>query len=99
MFSLLPIFWGTMFGIFARGRVLARPGIDRFMITRNSPLQFVWFGGMIFCAAGIGQLVGCHRDGVSADGVLILAAGIGVAGGSVFIARVFSRRFGRDDVP
>jgi hypothetical protein len=36
-----------MFGIFARGRLLARPSIDRFMIARNSPLQFIWFGGLI----------------------------------------------------
>ena len=96
MFSLLPIFCGAMFGIFARGRVLARPSIDRLMMARNSPLQFIWFAGMIFCAAGVGHLVGCYRDGISAVGVVILAAGIGAVAGSLLIVRVFSRRFVRD---
>ena len=95
MFSLLPIFFGAMFGIFARGRVLARPSIDKFLVAKNSPLQFIWFGGMIFCAAGIGNLIGCFRGGVSADGVVILAGGVGVVSGSLLIVRVFSRRFAR----
>jgi hypothetical protein len=95
MFSLLPVFFGAMFGIFARGRLLARPSIDKFMFARNSPLQFIWFGGLIFCAAGIGNLIGCSRDGVSADGVVILAGGVGVVCGSLLIVRVFSRRFAR----
>ena len=99
MSSLLPVFFGTMFGIFARGRVLARPSIDRFMMARNSPLQFIWFAGMIFCAAGLGHLIGCYRDGISADGVVILSAGIGGVLGSLLIVRVFSRRFVRADVP
>jgi hypothetical protein len=84
-----------MFGIFARGRLLARPSIDKFMIARNSPLQFIWFGGMIFCAAGIGNLIGCYREGVSATGVVTLAAGVGVVSGSLLIVRAFSRRFPR----
>jgi hypothetical protein len=95
MFSLLPIFFGAMSGIFARRRILARPSIDKFMFARNSPLQFIWFGGLIFCAAGIGNLIGCYRDGVSADGVVILAGGVGVVFGSLLIVRVFSRRFAR----
>jgi hypothetical protein len=95
MFSLLPIFLGAMSGIFARGRILARPSIEKFMFARNSPLQFIWFGGLIFCAAGIGNLIGCSRDGVSADGVVILAGGVGMVCGSLLIVRVFSRRFAR----
>jgi len=95
MFSLLPIFFGAMFGMFARGRILARPSIDKFIVARNSPLQFIWFGGMIFCAAGIGNLIGCFREAVSASGVAILAGGVGVVCGSLLIVRVFSRRFPR----
>jgi hypothetical protein len=93
MFSLIPIFFGAMFGIFARGRLLARPSIDKFMVARNSPLQFIWFGGLIFCAAGIGNLIGCFREGISSTGVAILASGVGVVSGSLLIVRVFSRRF------
>ena len=95
MFSLLPIFFGAMFGIFARGRILARPSIDKFIVARNSPLQFIWFGGMIFCSAGIGNLIGCFHETVSASGVSILAGGVGVVSGSLLIVRVFSRRFPR----
>ena len=95
MFSLLPIFIGAMFGIFARGRLLARPSIDRFMIARNSPLQFIWFGGLMFSAAGIGNLIGCYREGVSATGVVGLAGGVGVVSGCLLIVKAFSRRFPR----
>jgi hypothetical protein len=95
MFSLLPIFFGAMSGIFARGRLLVRPSIDKFMFARNSPLQFIWFGGMIFCAAGVGNLIGCSREGLSADGVVILASGVGVVFGSLLIVRILSRRFAR----
>jgi hypothetical protein len=84
-----------MFGIFARGRLLARPSIDRFMIARNSPLQFIWFGGLMFSAAGIGNLIGCYREGVSATGVVGLAGGVGVVSGCLLIVRAFSRRFPR----
>jgi hypothetical protein len=50
---------------------------------------------MIFCAAGIGDLIGCFREGVSTDGVVILAGGIGVVSGSLLIVSFFSRRFPR----
>lgn len=95
MSSLLPIFFGAMFGIFARGHLLARPSIDKFIIGRNSPLQFIWFSGLMFCAAGLGNLIGCYREGLSATGVVILAGGVGVVSGCLLIVRSFSRRFPR----
>ena len=96
MSSLLPIFFGAMFGIFSRGPLLARPSIDLFIVSGNSPLQFIWFGGMVLCAAGIGNLIGCFREAVSASGVVILAGGVGLVSGSFVIVRVFSRRFPRE---
>jgi hypothetical protein len=90
---VLPIFFGTIFGIFARGRTLLRPSMHKLLIARNSPLQFFWFGGMIFCAAGIGQIAGYFGDGISSDGVTIVAGGLGLLTGSSLIVRIFSTRF------
>ena len=95
MFGILPIFSGLIFGLFAHGRMLSRPSLDKFPFTRNTPLQFLWFGGMIFCAGGIGQLVGSIHHGVSTDGLIILAAGIGVLLGSAAVVRIFPRRFAK----
>ena len=85
MSATVPIFTGAMYGLFARGRTMIRPSFNKLLFARNSPLQFIWFGGMIFCAAGVGRMVGCLRDGISAEGITVLAGGIGLILGSQLV--------------
>lgn len=84
-------FIGTVNALLFRGRTLFRPSLDRFWLTRDSPLQFFWFGGWMFWAAGVGQMVGCGS--IDSDGLMIAANGVGLVLGSEIIVRIFSRRF------
>lgn len=89
--ALGTIFIGTVSALFFRKRTLFRPSLDRFLLTRNSPLQFFWFGGWMFSSLGLGQIVECGY--IQSAGLTTIAYGIGLIFGSEIGVRIFSRRF------
>ncbi|QTN33757.1 hypothetical protein HZ994_16030 [Akkermansiaceae bacterium] len=94
MAAFFAIFGGGLGVVFAgRSAPLARPGLSVPFFTRGHPLQFFYFTGFIFLAAGLGFTARGIRAGFSLDGFLVMGAGLGMLAGCRAVMAVFRRRF------
>lgn len=72
---------------------LPRPSLSAPIFSKRSPLQFIWYVGLLLISSGVGMMAAnvCHE--LSYDGVLFLTAGLGLLTGCGLTLRFNSRRF------
>ena len=92
-FSFIPIFWGLLNVFFSKHLIFEFPSLKGSPFKKNAPFQFIWFGGVFFMASGLSSIARNVRIGISLDGLLILAGGIGLIFGCLLITKIFRKRF------
>ena len=85
--------YGCMRVIFSQNRNLPRPYLRAPILFGCSPLQFPWFTGLLSISVGLGSVVRHFDHGFSFEGVLLIAAGIGLVSGSVLTLKIKASRF------
>lgn len=92
-FSFIPILWGLFHLFFSKHLIFEFPSLKGSPFRKNAPLHSIWFGGVLAIASGLCSIARNVNAGISSDGLLILAVGIGSIAGCFLITKIFRKRF------
>lgn len=92
-FSSVSFFGGCMRVILSHRQDFSRPSLRAPIFSGRSPVQFFWYGGLLFISGGIGVIASDIAHSVSFDGMLIIAGGLGLYIGSILTIMVNACRF------
>lgn len=63
------------------------------MFSERSPVQFLWYSGILILSAGFGTIVSNLTHTLSTSSVLMIAGGLGFLSGSLLTVKMNARRF------
>lgn len=94
LFAFVAGFAGSM-SVMLTGKsgFAAKPKLAAQFFVRRSPLQFIWFAGLVATSVGVGFMIRGIWDEFSADGFVFLSLGLGLLTGCRVVMAVLRRRF------
>jgi hypothetical protein len=92
-FATVAFFGGCMRVILSQRRDFPRPSLRAPIFSKRSPVQFLWYGGLLFISSGVGVVATNVFHALSFDGVLMIAGGLGLYTGCILTLKINYRRF------